>query len=86
MARRGFKDSAPGHPVGSCMRSTLVAYLLWCLIFVGLGGIHRIYAGKVWTGLLWLVTFGLFSVGQIIDLFLIPGMIDYANLKRRVGV
>jgi len=66
------------------MRSTVVAYLLWCLIFVGLGGIHRLYAGKVLTGLLWLVTGGLFLVGQIIDLVLIPGMIDYANLKTRV--
>ena len=67
------------------MRSTLVAYLLWCLIFIGFAGIHRIYAGKVFTGLLWLFTGGLLLVGQIIDLFLIPGMIDYANLKQKVG-
>lgn len=66
------------------MRSTFMAYLLWCLIFVGLGGIHRIYAGKVITGLIWLLTGGLLLVGQIIDLFLIPGMVDYANLKRKV--
>lgn len=66
------------------MRSTFMAYLLWCLIFVGLGGIHRIYAGKVITGLIWLLTGGLLLVGQIIDLFLIPGMVDYANLKRQV--
>jgi TM2 domain-containing membrane protein YozV len=68
------------------MRSKLLAYLLWCLIFCGLGGVHRIYAGKVWTGLLWLLTGGLLLVGQIIDLFLIPGMINYANLKHRVGI
>jgi TM2 domain-containing membrane protein YozV len=67
------------------MRSTLVAYLLWCLIFIGFAGIHRIYAGKVFTGLLWLLTGGLLFIGQFIDLFLIPGMIDYANLKRKVG-
>ena len=68
------------------MRSKLLAYLLWCLIFVGLGGVHRIYAGKVLTGLLWLFTGGLLFIGQFIDLFLIPGMINYANLKRRVGI
>ncbi len=68
------------------MRTKLMAYLLWCLVFVGLAGMHRIYAGKVWTGLLWLLTGGLLFVGQIIDLFLIPGMVDYANLKRKVGV
>ena len=63
-----------------------MAYLLWCLGFVGLTGMHRIYCGKVWTGLLWLLTAGLLFIGQIIDLFLIPGMVDYANLKRKVGV
>jgi TM2 domain-containing membrane protein YozV len=68
------------------MRSTAMAYLLWCLIFLGLGGIHRLYAGKVLTGLLWLFTGGLLFIGQFIDLFLIPGMIDYANLKRKVGM
>lgn len=68
------------------MRSVTSAYLLWCLIFLGLGGIHRLYAGKVLTGLLWLFTGGLFLIGQIIDLFLIPGMIEMANLKRKVGV
>ena len=68
------------------MRSKLMAYVLWLLIFIGLGGIHRIYAGKVFTGILWLLTGGLFLIGQFIDLFLIPGMIDYANLKQRVGM
>ena len=61
------------------MKSTTTAYLLWLLIFVGLGGIHRIYAGRVVTGLIWLFTGGLFLVGQVIDLFLIPGMIEQAN-------
>ena len=64
------------------MKSTTTAYLLWLLIFVGLGGIHRIYAGRVITGLIWLFTGGLFLIGQIIDLFLIPGMICRANLER----
>jgi TM2 domain-containing membrane protein YozV len=64
------------------MKSTTTAYLLWLLIFVGLGGIHRIYAGRVITGLIWLFTGGLFLVGQIVDLFLIPGMIRRANLER----
>jgi TM2 domain-containing membrane protein YozV len=64
------------------MKSTTTAYLLWLLIFVGLGGIHRIYAGRVITGVIWLFTGGLFLVGQIIDIFLIPGMIRRANEGR----
>ena len=67
------------------MRSTTIAYLLWCLIFVGLGGIHRFYAGRPWTGLLWLLTGGLFLIGQIVDLFLIPSMIENNNLRARLA-
>lgn len=67
------------------MRSTLAAYLLWLLCLVGLCGIHRLYAGKLFTGLLWLFTLGLFYVGQFIDLLLIPGMIENANLRRELG-
>jgi TM2 domain-containing membrane protein YozV len=64
------------------MKTATTAYILWLLIFVGLGGIHRIYAGRVITGLIWLFTGGLFLIGQIIDLFLIPGMIARANQGR----
>ncbi len=66
------------------MRSTVVAYLLWCLAFVGLAGIHRFYAGKWITGLIWLFTWGLLWIGQIIDLFLIPGMVREANLRTEL--
>lgn len=58
------------------------AYLLWLLCFMGLGGIHRIYAGQVIAGLVYIFTWGLFGVGQLVDLILIPGMIDEYNLKR----
>ncbi|RPI60659.1 MAG: NINE protein [Planctomycetaceae bacterium] len=63
------------------MKSTGLAYLLWCLGLVGLCGIHRFYAGKVFTGIIWLCTFGLLGIGQLIDLLLIPGMITNANLR-----
>jgi TM2 domain-containing membrane protein YozV len=66
------------------MKSTIVAYLLWCLVLVGLAGIHRFYAGKWVTGLLWLFTGGLLLIGQIIDLFLVPGMIREANLRAQL--
>jgi len=61
------------------MQTPLKAYLCWFLCFLGLCGIHRFYAGKFWTGLLWLLTGGLLFVGQIIDLFLIPSMIRRSN-------
>ena len=54
-------------------RSTFVGYLLWLFGLVGLCGIHRFYTGRYVTGILWLLTGGLFFIGQLIDLFLIPG-------------
>ncbi len=65
------------------MKSTGVSYLLWLLCFVGLCGIHRFYNGKWITGLLWFFTGGLFLIGQLVDLFLIPSMTERANFKAR---
>ncbi|MDZ7958441.1 MAG: NINE protein [Aulosira sp. DedQUE10] len=61
----------------------LVSYILCGVGFFGLGGLHRIYNGKIGTGLLWLCTFGFLYIGQFVDLFLIPGMIDEYDLKLR---
>jgi TM2 domain-containing membrane protein YozV len=55
------------------------AYLLWLAWTLGFCGIHRFYLGRPWTGLLWLFTFGLLGVGQLIDLFRIPGMVRKQN-------
>lgn len=44
---------------------------------------HRFYYGKPLTGLLWLLTGGLFLVGWIVDAFLIPRMTEAANQRFR---
>ena len=68
------------YPVAG-VKSAGIAYLLWCLGFVGVFGIHRFYAGRWISGIIWLLTGGLFMIGQFIDLLLIPGMIREANLE-----
>ena len=52
------------------------AYLLWALCLFGVSGIHRFYLGRIGTGILWLCTWGLFGIGNIIDLFTIPRLVD----------
>lgn len=49
--------------------------------FLGFSGVHRLYNRKFFTGLLWFFTFGLFGIGQFIDLFIIPGMVDEYNAR-----
>lgn len=67
------------------MKTPGIAYLLWLLCLIGVCGVHRFYAGKWVTGIIWLLTFGLLMIGQLIDLLLIPGMIQRANVRDEIG-
>ena len=62
--------------------SKAIGYLLWIFGFMGA---HRFYYGKPWTGTLYFFTLGLFFIGWIIDLFLIPSMDRQADSRFRAG-
>ncbi len=62
--------------------SVLVGYILWIFGFMGA---HRFYFGKQISGVIWCFTLGLFFVGWIIDLFLLPSMERSAERRFMVG-
>jgi TM2 domain-containing membrane protein YozV len=61
--------------------SKLIGYLLWLF---GFTGAHRFYYGRPVTGVIWFFTAGLFLIGWIVDLFLIP-FLDRSADRRFVA-
>ncbi len=70
-----MNGSAPTH-------SKVIGYVLW--IF-GFTGSHRFYFGKPVSGTIWFFTAGLFLIGWIIDVFLIPSMARQADRRYAAG-
>jgi len=55
----------------------------WILItFLGLFGVHRMYMGKWLTGILYLLTVGLFGLGYLYDYWTLNGQVDQLNRER----
>ncbi len=62
--------------------SVFMGYLLWIFGFMGA---HRFYYGRQISGTIWFFTLGLFFIGWIIDLLLIPGMSRSADRRYVAG-
>jgi hypothetical protein len=63
------------------MYSVRTAYLLWFLSGFGALGFHRFYLGKFYTGLLWMFSGGLGTVGSIYDFFTLSDQVQIANIR-----
>ena len=59
-----------------------LGYLFWIFGFMGA---HRFYYGRPVSGTLYFFTLGLFFIGWIVDLFLIPGMERTADRRYKQG-
>lgn len=70
-----MKTDVPTH-------SKLMGYVLWIFGFLGA---HRFYYGKQISGTIYFFTLGLFFIGWIIDLFLIPQMNEEADIRYNSG-
>ncbi|KAL9652349.1 hypothetical protein ABK040_012005 [Willaertia magna] len=66
------------------MRDSATAYILWLGCCLGLCGLHRFYLDSPVLGIIYLFTGGLCGIGQLLDLILIPGMVE--DLNRREGM
>ena len=60
-----------GGFMGTPRKSKTVALILCIIGFFGFGGLHRMYVGKVGSGVLHFLTYGLCAIGTIIDLIAI---------------
>ena len=69
-------------PYENDTHSKLIGYILWVFGFMGA---HRFYYGRPVTGTIWFFTLGLFFIGWIIDLLLIPIMDDEADFRYQAG-
>ncbi len=58
--------------------------MLWLPSLFGVAGLHRLYLGKIGTGLLFLLTAGLFGLGTIYDAITLPDQVREARLKARM--
>jgi TM2 domain-containing membrane protein YozV len=62
--------------------SLLIGYVLWLFGFLGA---HRFYYGRKISGLIYFFTGGLFGIGWVVDLFLMPSLDRKADVMYTSG-
>ena len=72
------KDNRRKTMVGQSTHNLTIGYLIWIFGFLGA---HRFYYGKPISGTVYFFTLGLFFIGWIVDLFLLPSMDRQADIR-----
>ena len=75
-----------GAGMGESRKCGWVALLLLLLGFVGLNGMQRFYLGRVWTGMLQLVTLGGLGLWQLADAVLLALEVMHDGDGKRVNM
>ncbi len=58
-----------------------LAWLL--LVFLGVFGIHRLYMGKIGSAILYMLTFGLFGLGYLYDMWTLNQQVSLLNAQAQ---
>lgn len=77
-----IQGMAPGYAMRS-RKSSWATFLL--AGFFGFFGIHRFYLGHIGLGILYLLTFGLFTIGGIVDFIAAWHITRNENERRGYG-
>lgn len=68
--KKETKEEKPKEKVyGVSAKSRTLSMCLCILGLLGFAGIHRMYVGKWWTGILYMLTFGLCGFGTLYDIY-----------------
>lgn len=67
------------------LKDSGVAYLWGIGTFFGVAGLQHLYLGKPWKAILWFLTWGLFGIGTVYDLFTLGGQTRSVNHRLQAG-
>lgn len=64
------------------MKDLFIAYFLCAAgLFTPLAGLHRFYINRSVSGFFYLITWGFFGIGTVIDLIRMPVLVDNENMR-----
>jgi TM2 domain-containing membrane protein YozV len=67
------------NPLVATKKEISWAYIFWVASWFGVAGLHRLYVGRIGSGLIWFFTGGLCGIGTLVDAFMMPQIVSDAN-------